>query len=138
MPVLRTYVRSASGVLLAASVALGAAQPGSTSEPTPERMPSDSQTDVGNPTLSYNGRYVAHRAKRQGTGPLQQQVRRTDTVTGPSELLNPAAGGGLAPGNYRLTNVISWDGARVAFTTTAARLVAGDTNGRNDAFARDA
>lgn len=137
MPVSRSYVRSASGMLLVAAVALVAAHPGSASEPTLELMPSDSQTEVGNPTLSYTGRYVAHRAKRLGTGPLQQQVRRTDMATRASVLLNPAVGGGLAPGNYSLTNVISWDGARVAFTTTAARLVAGDTNGRNDAFARD-
>jgi hypothetical protein len=137
MPLLRTCVRSASGMLVAA-VAFAGAQPGSAYEPTPVQMPSDAQTDVGNPTLSYTGRYVAHRAQREGTGPLQQQVRRTDLSTGASELLNPAVGGGLAPGNYSLTNVISSNGARVAFTTTAAQLVAGDDNDRNDAFVRDA
>ena len=137
MPLLRRCVRSASGILVAA-VALAGAQPGSAFVPTPVQMPSDAQSDVGNPTLSYSGRYVAHRAKREGTGPLQQQVRRTDMDTGASKLLNPAVGGGLAPGNYSLTNVISANGARVAFTTTAARLVAGDDNDRNDAFVRDA
>ena len=137
MPLLRRCVRSASGILVAA-VALAGAQPGSAFVPTPVQMPSDAQSDVGNPTLSYSGRYVAHRAKREGTGPLQQQVRRTDMDTGASKLLNPAVGGGLAPGNYSLTNVISANGARVAFTTTAAQLVAGDDNDRNDAFVRDA
>ena len=137
MPLWRTCVRSASGIAVAA-VAFAGAQPGSAFVPTPVQVPSDAQSDVGNPTLSYSGRYVAHRAKREGTGPLQQQVRRTDMDTGASKLLNPAVGGGLAPGNYSLTNVISANGARVAFTTTAAQLVAGDDNDRNDAFVRDA
>jgi hypothetical protein len=44
----------------------------------------------------------------------------------------------LARGNYSRPPVISGNGSRVAFTSSATRLVAGDTNWRFDAFVRDA
>jgi hypothetical protein len=141
----RTLRRSviARALTLPVVVALGAALPGpadaaASPPPTPTPMPSDAMADVGAPTLSYTGRYVAHIARPRDQVPAQQQVRRTDMVTGASVLLNPAVGGGVANGNFSMPPVISSDGSRVSFSTTASQLVAGDDNGRSDAFVRDA
>ena len=125
-------------------VPVAAAQPGPAAgaaagpPPAPVPMPSDPQTNVGAPTLSFTGRYVAHIAVRRDQSPSRQQVRRTDMTTGASELLNPALGGGVAPGNYSMPPVISGDGSRTSFTTNGGQLVAGDTNSTFDAFVRDA
>lgn len=120
--------------------ASGAAQPrpSVSALSTPPAMPADSMTDVSAPRLSYTGRYIAHIAVRRGVASPKQQVRRTDMNTGTSKLLDPSIDGGIASGNYSRPPTISADGARVAFSSTASRLVAGDTNGRNDAFVHDA
>ena len=134
----RTLMAAGATLLAVATLpgAPGAAQ--SALAPIPVPMPSDPLTDVGAPTLSYTGRYVAHLAHRRDQGPFQQQERRTDMITGASVLMNPAIGGGLATGNYSRPPVISSDGSRVSFSSTAASLVANDTNDRSDAFVRDA
>lgn len=104
----------------------------------PQLMPSDATTDVGSPAISGNGRYIAHIAIRRDQPSHRQNVRRTDLTTGGFELLNPSIDGGVAPGNNGMPPVISADGSRVAFTSSGARLVPGDTNGTFDAFFRDA
>ncbi|CUR54186.1 exported hypothetical protein [metagenome] len=112
---------------------------GSARAPTaPEQMPSSANTDVSAPALSFTGRYIAHRAIRRDLASPPQQIRRTDVTTGGSELLNPSIDGGVARGNNSFPLVISANGARITFSSSATRLVPGDTNGRADAFVRDA
>lgn len=102
----------------------------------PQPVAASSMTDVGAPALSWTGRYVAYLAIPHGaTSP--QQMRRTDFNTGSSVLLTPSIDGGAADGNYSRPPTISADGTRVGFSSFATRLVAGDTNGANDAFVRD-
>jgi hypothetical protein len=52
-------------------------------------------------------------------------------------LVNRSVDGGVAAGGTSLPPTISADGRRVGFSSFSSRLVAGDTNGRNDAFVRD-
>lgn len=99
---------------------------------------SDPGTDAAAPALSFSGRYIAYVATRRDQTSPRQQIRRADLSAGGSELLNPSIDGGVAFGNNSRPPVISADGSRVAFTSTGARLVAADTNGRPDAFVRDA
>jgi hypothetical protein len=134
---------AAAGLTLICVVMLpggAAAQTGSATSAlsVPQQMPSDPSTDVGAPALSNTGRYIAHIAIRRDVTNPRQHVRRTDMTTGGFELLNVALNGGVAAGNYSRPPVISGDGSRVAFTTNGGQLVAGDTNGRSDAFVRDA
>jgi hypothetical protein len=138
----RTLTVAAVLTLLAVAMPPGA--PGaaksflSGTESEPQPMPSDPLTDVSAPALSYTGRYVAHLAIRRDQASPRQQLRRTDFRYGGSELVNPSIDGGVAAGNYSRPPVISADGSRVSFTSTATRLVENDTNDRSDAFVRDA
>ncbi len=102
------------------------------------QMASDGVNDMGSPALSHSGRYVAYVATLHNQVPLNTQLRLADLAGGGSELLNRSIDGGRAAGNYSMPPVISADGSRVAFTSNSARLVAGDTNGRWDAFVRNA
>jgi WD40-like Beta Propeller Repeat len=104
----------------------------------PQLMPSDAMTDVTAPAIATTGGFIAHLAVRRDQTSHRTNVRRTNRTTGAFELLNPSIDGGVAPGNYSFPPVVSADGSRVAFTTNGARLVAGDTNGRFDAFVRNA
>ena len=114
-----------------------ARQPGPSSASRLSGTTSDPQFDLGAPALSATGRYVAYLAiRRDDTS--RQQVRRTDLTRGGYELLNPSVDGGVAVGNYSRPPVISGDGSRVAFTSSATRLVRNDGNGLFDAFVRDA
>lgn len=129
----------AAAVAAAMAVTVGMVPAGAAPAPaTAVPLPTDGTTDVSAPALSSTGRYVAHLAVQRGAVAPPQQVRRTDLRTGTSELLNPSIDGGVASGNYSRPPTISADGSRIAFTSTASRLVPGDTNGRNDAFVRDA
>jgi hypothetical protein len=138
-------VRAAAGLTLIWVAVMtggpGAAAPASSASgmsSVPEQLASDGVTDVGSPALSYTGRYIAYIATRRDQDPPRPQLRRADLTNGGSELLNRSIDGGVARGNYSMPPVISADGSRVAFTSSAARLVAGDTNGFFDAFVRDA
>jgi len=126
-------------VLAVAAIALIPGTSGvSSAASAPQPVLDDPLVDVGAPALSYSGRQVAHLAMRRDRTSPPQQVRRTNLATGRSELLNPSTDGGVARGNVSRPPVISADGSRVAFTSTARRMVPGDTNGRADAFVRDA
>jgi hypothetical protein len=142
-----TQLRALTGAAALAVVAVtmlpgasGAAQthPSVSALSTPQPMPADSMTDVSAPALSYTGRYIAHVAVQRGVSSPRQQLRRTDMNTGGSVLLNPSIDGGIASGGTSLPPTISADGTRIGFSSFGTRLVAGDTNGRNDAFVRDA
>jgi hypothetical protein len=138
----RSRTATAAAGLVLAAVAMLPGAPGAVAEggaaSPPQQLPGDSVTDVGSPALSYNGRYVAYLAVRRDQTSPRQELRRTNLSTAGYELLNPSIDGGVAPGNYSRPPVISADGSRVAFTSSGARLVPGDTNGRFDAFVRDA
>jgi Tol biopolymer transport system component len=113
------------------------AGPSMAASSTPVPMPSGPTTDVSAPALSFTGRYLAHVAVPRGVTSPRQQLRRTDLSTGASVLVNRSIDGGVASGGTSLPPTISADGRRIAFSSFATRLVAGDTNGRNDAFVRD-
>lgn len=139
----RALTAAAVLTLLAVAVLPGApgtaqARSSSGTNSEPQQMPSSPLTDVSATALSYTGRYVAHLAIRRDQTSPRQKVRRTDMSNGRSELLNPSIDGGIARGNYSRPPVISADGSRVSFTSTAARLVPHDTNDRSDAFVRKA
>ena len=90
------------------------------------------------PSLSDDGRYVAFSsaATNLAVGVTGTQVYVHDRVTtttsivsvGPSGLPGDGPSGGAS---------ISADGRRIAFTSSATQLVAGDTNGVADVFVRD-
>jgi Tol biopolymer transport system component len=103
----------------------------------PQQLASAAVTDAAHPALSYSGRYIAYFALRSDQASPRQELRRTDLANGSYELLNRSIDGRVGGGSNSVP-VISADGSRVAFVSTATRLVPDDTNGRRDAFVRDA
>ena len=137
---MRTTTSAAVLTLFAVAMLPGgtgaAAQSGSSL--APQVAVSVAGTDVSAPALSNTGRYIAYLSIRRGQTPPRQELRRADLTGGGNELLNRSIDGGVASGNYSRPPIISADGKRVAFSSNATRLVQGDTNGRYDAFVRDA
>jgi len=94
--------------------------------------------DVGNgrPAISSDGRFVAFssRASNLAAGDTNHglDVFRRDTLTNTTELVSVGQPNGSAVAEVS----ISGDGRTVVFATDAA-LVAGDTNGTFDVYARD-
>ncbi|MDB5432691.1 MAG: pilin protein MshA [Caulobacter sp.] len=60
-----------------------------------------------------------------------------DLATGVVTRVNTASDGGQALGQRTYSGVFSPDGTRVAFSSQAANLVSGDTNGYEDLFIKD-
>jgi Tol biopolymer transport system component len=87
-----------------------------------------------NPAISANGRFVAYQAQRRGG---ESAVYVTDLRTGTRELASrgPQSAPRADDGVY--DPAISGDGRRVAFTTAASNLGAGDLRGRTQVFVRD-
>lgn len=115
-------------------VASGISAPSPTSIALPNCVP---QTSVQNATLQ------CLETRGQGANPLT----RTWTLScpmrsvAPPTLGNPfveatAVGGGLPNGNSQAP-VLSRNGSRIAYTSDASNIVAGDSNGRDDVFLRD-
>jgi Tol biopolymer transport system component len=92
-------------------------------------------TGAGASALSGTGRFIAYEVFDAGD---QARLLRKDRMSGRTKLLNRGIDGGVARGRYSQPPVISADGRRIAFVSSAARLVPDDTNGRSDAFVRDA
>jgi WD40-like Beta Propeller Repeat len=90
---------------------------------------------AGASALSGTGRFIAYEVFDAGG---QARLLRRDRMSGRTKLLNRSIDGGVARGRYSQPPVISADGRRIAFISSAARLVPDDTNGRSDAFVRDA
>lgn len=92
------------------------------------------------PAVSGDARFVAFESSATDlvpgdiNGVVDLFVR--DVVTGTTERVNLAEGGGASAG-AATDAAISADGRFVAFQSEAADLVAGDTNGVSDIFVRD-
>ncbi len=101
--------------------------------PRPALKPGVSRSEY-NPAISANGHFVAYQAQRRGG---QSAVYVTDLRSGQRELASrgPRSAPGADDGVY--DPAISGDGRRVAFTTAAANLGAGDLRGRTQVFVRD-
>lgn len=95
--------------------------------------------DVGNPSISANGRYVAFTSQNalvpgDTNGYLDVYVR--DRQSGTTTLVSVTHLGGIS--DMPSSNpVISADGSAVAFVSPAGNLVSGDTNNAFDVFVRD-
>ena len=92
------------------------------------------------PSISADGRYVAFSSYSSNLVPGdtngQPDVFVHDRVTGTTVRASLSNGGQEANGGSQLPS-ISADGRYVAFASLASNLVAGDTNGSEDAFVRD-
>jgi Tol biopolymer transport system component len=95
------------------------------------------------PTLSGNGRFVAFMSSADNLVPGdtngEPDVFVHDRRTGQTTRVSVASDGSQpAPGSYQtLVADITPDGRFVSFTSRAANLVAGDTNGAFDVFVHD-
>ncbi|MBA3877338.1 MAG: hypothetical protein C0498_10435, partial [Anaerolinea sp.] len=92
------------------------------------------------PAISADGRFVAFTSDAgdlvpdDGNGQTDVFVR--DRTTGTTERVSVDSSGGEASG-WSAEPTISGDGGLVAFRSSAADLVGGDTNGVDDIFVRD-
>lgn len=95
---------------------------------------------AGAPALSADGAVVAFAAGAAGLTPddpdTVQDVFTRNLVTGRTVLVSRSGTGAKGDGPSGLP-VISDDGTRVAFTSSAANLVPGDADGTEDVFLRD-
>lgn len=90
------------------------------------------------PALSGNARFLAYETTQpSATGRARTVLGRRDVVTGQTVVVNQDMAGAVPAGRFSLPPIISASGARVAYSSNAAGLVAGDDNGRSDAFVRD-
>ncbi|MFN8120831.1 MAG: hypothetical protein U0237_00225 [Thermoleophilia bacterium] len=130
-------------MLLAVPAGAAAAPPGATvlvSRPTGSAAlsPGIAQSLLGpGRALSTDGRYVVFTSASDGLDPVPvhdalQHCFLRDTVAGSTVLLDRA--NGVAGDGDCTTPAVSGDGSAVAFTSTAANLVDGDTNGVADVF----
>ncbi|MDP1847454.1 MAG: hypothetical protein Q8K79_06655 [Solirubrobacteraceae bacterium] len=101
--------------------------------PQPPQEPGVSRSEY-NPVISADGRRVAYQAQRR-TG--QSAIYVTELRDGRTELASrgPRSAPRADDGVY--DPAISGDGTRVAFTTAASNLGAGDLRGRTQVFVRD-
>ena len=101
--------------------------------PQPPQQPGVSRSEY-NPVISADGRRVAYQAQRRAG---QSAIYVTDLRDGRPELASrgPRWAPGADDGVY--DPAISGDGTRVAFTTAASNLGAGDLRGRTQVFVRD-
>jgi len=106
--------------------------------------PSSNGTDSGisyvDPCpISLNGRYVAFTTSATNftaaEGNAWSDIFRRDRTTGTTERVSGAGLDVKGNASSRFASM-SDDGAKVAFTSDATNLVAGDTNGKRDVFVR--
>ncbi len=92
------------------------------------------------PSMSPNGRYVAFESAASNLVTRDTNARTDvfvwDRLAGAAVRVSVAASGAQGNGGSGSPSV-SGDGMHVAFTSSASNLVAGDTNGRSDAFVHD-
>jgi Tol biopolymer transport system component/plastocyanin len=87
-----------------------------------------------NPVMSADGGSVAYQAQRRGG---ESAVYVTDLRSGRTELASRGARPVSRAGDGVYDPAISGDGTKVAFTTAASNLGAGNLNGRTQVFVRD-
>jgi Tol biopolymer transport system component/plastocyanin len=87
-----------------------------------------------NPVISAAGRHVAYQAQRRNG---QSAVYVADLRTRHTTLASRGSGSSAGADNGVYDPAISGDGSKVAFTTAAANLGAGDLEGRTQVFVRD-
>ena len=87
-----------------------------------------------NPVLAAGGRHVAYQAQRRGG---QSAVYVTDLRSGRATLASRSARSIAGADRGVYDPAISGDGSKVAFTTAATNLGAGDLRGRTQVFVRD-
>ena len=101
----------------------------------------DSNSDSSNPALSADGRYVVFQSAASNliaNDPNgSSDVFRRDLLTGATSLVSVNRDGTGPATGYSTKASLSADGRYVAFQSTAADLVAVDSNGKPDAFLRD-
>ncbi len=95
---------------------------------------------VGNPSLSFDGRYVTFDTYAgtlvTGDSNFNSDVFKRDQATGANTLVSVSSAGALGNGQSFYSS-ISGDGRYVAFQSTSSNLVTGDSNAVNDVFVRD-
>lgn len=97
---------------------------------------------AGGRPVSSNGRYVVFTSDSDGLDPATaddaaEHCYLRDTVAGVTTLLDRATGAAGTPGDsYCTSPAISADGSVVAFISSSANLVPGDTNRDADVFIR--
>ncbi|MEQ8842558.1 MAG: hypothetical protein RIB98_16370 [Acidimicrobiales bacterium] len=100
----------------------------------------ESAGTASQPSVSADGRYVAFVSTGAdlvaGDTNGTEDVFVRDRVAGTTERVSVTNGGGQSAGTASQPSV-SADGRYVAFVSTGADLVAGDTNGSSDVFVRD-
>jgi flagellin-like hook-associated protein FlgL len=91
--------------------------------------------------ISADGRYVAFISDNTNlvAGDTNGQIDSfiKDTVTGVTTRVSTDSGGNQATGGGSSVSAISADGRYAAFSSGATNLVAGDTNGQQDAFLKN-
>jgi len=87
-----------------------------------------------NPVLAAGGRHIAYQAQRRGG---QSAVYVTDLRSGRATLASRATRSAAGADRGVYDPAISGDGSKVAFTTAATNLGAGDLGGRTQVFVRD-
>ena len=87
------------------------------------------------PSASRNGRYVAFESIATNLGPVSTglQVFHIDRQGGPVQLISAGPGGAAGNGQSRFA-VLSDDGRRVVFQSSASNLVTADNNNSEDIF----
>ena len=92
------------------------------------------------PTISADGRFVAFRSLADnlvsGDTNATWDIFVRDRATGVTQRVSVSSTGGQGSGTSR-DPALSADGRYVAFASTSANLVAGDTNGAQDIFVHD-
>lgn len=95
----------------------------------------------GAPSLSADGRCVAFASAATNLVPgdtnTQRDIFLRDRLLGTTERISVDSNGAQMTGGAADLPSISGDGQRIVFTSSAANLVAGDTNGVLDVFLRD-
>ena len=95
----------------------------------------------GRPAISADGRFVAFSSSASdlvpGDSNDEDDVFVRDLRARTTERVSVGFGRAQATGGSSFTPTISADGQQIAFTSRATNLVAGDTNGQDDAFVRD-
>ncbi len=101
--------------------------------PVQARRPGISRSEY-NPVIAGDGRRVAYQAQRRGG---QSAIYVTDLRDGRTQLASRGARSAPRADDGVYDPAISGDGRRVAFTTEASNLGAGNLRGRSQVFVRD-